>query len=87
MRATQPEAQRETEITMSRYKAYEAMMFAREAHKYQVRRYTGNPYVDHLAEVCGSYSPANKRARVEAAPIRAAGGMGAAGLVAAAALP
>lgn len=33
--------------------AYEAMMFAREAHKDQVRKYTGNPYVDHLAEVAG----------------------------------
>lgn len=33
--------------------AYRAMMFAREAHKNQVRKYTGNPYVDHLAEVAG----------------------------------
>ncbi len=33
--------------------AYEAMMFAREVHKDQVRKYTGNPYVDHLAEVAG----------------------------------
>lgn len=33
--------------------AYEAMMFAREAHKAQVRKYTGNPYADHLAEVVG----------------------------------
>jgi (p)ppGpp synthase/HD superfamily hydrolase len=29
------------------------MMFAREAHKNQVRKYTENPYVDHLAEVAG----------------------------------
>jgi len=29
------------------------MRFAREAHKDQVRKYTGNPYVDHLAEVAG----------------------------------
>jgi GTP diphosphokinase / guanosine-3',5'-bis(diphosphate) 3'-diphosphatase len=29
------------------------MMFAREAHKRQVRKYTGNPYFDHLAEVVG----------------------------------
>jgi (p)ppGpp synthase/HD superfamily hydrolase len=29
------------------------MMFAREAHKHQTRKYTGNPYVDHLAEVAG----------------------------------
>ncbi|PRC92617.1 HD domain [Solimicrobium silvestre] len=29
------------------------MMFARDAHKNQVRKYTGNPYADHLAEVAG----------------------------------
>ena len=33
--------------------AYSAMVFAREAHKNQVRKYTGNPYFDHLAEVAG----------------------------------
>ncbi len=33
--------------------AFEAMLFAREKHKYQIRKYTGNPYVDHLAEVAG----------------------------------
>jgi guanosine-3',5'-bis(diphosphate) 3'-pyrophosphohydrolase len=33
--------------------AYRAMMFARNAHKNQVRKYTGNPYSDHLAEVAG----------------------------------
>jgi len=33
--------------------AYRAMMFAREKHKDQVRKYTGNPYFDHLAEVAG----------------------------------
>jgi (p)ppGpp synthase/HD superfamily hydrolase len=33
--------------------SYEAMIFAREAHKDQVRKYTGNPYADHLAEVAG----------------------------------
>lgn len=33
--------------------AYRAMMFARKAHAQQVRKYTGNPYVDHLAEVAG----------------------------------
>lgn len=32
---------------------YEAMCFAREAHKLQKRKYTGNPYADHLAEVAG----------------------------------
>ncbi len=31
--------------------AFEAMQFAYEAHKNQFRRYTGNPYHDHLAEV------------------------------------
>ena len=31
--------------------AYEAMCFAREAHKCQVRKYTGEPYFNHLAEV------------------------------------
>jgi (p)ppGpp synthase/HD superfamily hydrolase len=29
------------------------MQFAREVHKDQRRKYTGNPYVDHLAEVAG----------------------------------
>lgn len=33
--------------------AYDAMMFAREAHRDQRRKYTGNPYADHLAEVAG----------------------------------
>ncbi|WP_186215874.1 HD domain-containing protein [Burkholderia gladioli] len=33
--------------------AYRAMMFAREVHKDQSRKYTGNPYADHLAEVAG----------------------------------
>jgi guanosine-3',5'-bis(diphosphate) 3'-pyrophosphohydrolase len=33
--------------------AYDAMIFARAAHKDQVRKYTGNPYSDHLAEVAG----------------------------------
>lgn len=31
--------------------AYEAMCFARNAHKDQVRKYTGEPYFNHLAEV------------------------------------
>jgi (p)ppGpp synthase/HD superfamily hydrolase len=35
------------------------MMFAREAHKDQVRKYTGNPYVDHLAEVAGIVATLN----------------------------
>lgn len=33
--------------------AFEAMVFAREVHGGQVRKYTGNPYADHLAEVAG----------------------------------
>ena len=33
--------------------AFEAMVFARTAHALQVRKYTGNPYSDHLAEVAG----------------------------------
>lgn len=33
--------------------AFNAMVFAREAHKNQVRKYAGNPYADHLAEVAG----------------------------------
>jgi len=33
--------------------ALRAMQFARTAHAQQVRKYTGNPYADHLAEVAG----------------------------------
>ena len=33
--------------------AYDAMIFAFEAHRNQKRKYTGNPYTDHLAEVAG----------------------------------
>jgi (p)ppGpp synthase/HD superfamily hydrolase len=33
--------------------AYEAMMFAREKHAAQRRKFTNNPYTDHLAEVAG----------------------------------
>lgn len=33
--------------------AFEAMVFAREVHKDQRRKYTNNPYTDHLAEVAG----------------------------------
>lgn len=33
--------------------AFEAMKFARHAHRNQVRKFTGNPYSDHLAEVAG----------------------------------
>ena len=33
--------------------AFAAMQFARDVHKHQIRKYTGNPYTDHLAEVAG----------------------------------
>ena len=32
---------------------YRAMMFAMRAHAEQKRKYTGNPYFEHLAEVAG----------------------------------
>lgn len=37
----------------TRFLVYRAMMFARHHHRDQVRKYTGNPYADHLAEVAG----------------------------------
>lgn len=40
-------------MTDSRTLAFDAMQFAREVHAGHVRKYTGNPYTDHLAEVCG----------------------------------
>lgn len=33
--------------------AFAAMEYARKAHRAQQRKYTGNPYSDHLAEVAG----------------------------------
>jgi len=33
--------------------SFEAMMFALEKHRHQVRKYTGEPYASHLAEVAG----------------------------------
>ena len=33
--------------------AFDAMVFAREVHKTQFRKYSGNYYSDHLAEVAG----------------------------------
>lgn len=33
--------------------AFDAMVFAREVHAGHVRKYTGAPYFDHLAEVAG----------------------------------
>lgn len=39
--------------------AFRAMQFAREAHKDHVRKYSGNPYFDHLAEVAGIVATAD----------------------------
>jgi (p)ppGpp synthase/HD superfamily hydrolase len=33
--------------------AYDAMLFARQVHQDQRRKYTNGPYADHLAEVAG----------------------------------
>jgi guanosine-3',5'-bis(diphosphate) 3'-pyrophosphohydrolase len=33
--------------------SFRAMTFARHVHAEQKRKYTANPYADHLAEVCG----------------------------------
>lgn len=41
--------------------AYRAMQFARNVHKAQVRKYTGNPYADHLAEVAGIVATVDSR--------------------------
>lgn len=40
-------------------KAFKAMEFARKVHAAQRRKYTGNPYVDHLAEVAGIVATVN----------------------------
>jgi GTP diphosphokinase / guanosine-3',5'-bis(diphosphate) 3'-diphosphatase len=32
---------------------YEAMVLARRLHSHQARKYTGNPYIEHLGEVAG----------------------------------
>lgn len=39
--------------------AFDAMTFAMEKHKDQRRKYTGNPYSDHLAEVAGIVATVN----------------------------
>ena len=44
--------------------AYEAMVFARHVHATQVRKYTGNPYADHLAEVAGIVATVDARQQV-----------------------
>jgi len=38
--------------------AFSAMQYARYVHRAQRRKYTGNPYADHLAEVAGIVSSA-----------------------------
>lgn len=45
--------------------AFKAMQFAKSVHALQVRKYTGNPYADHLAEVAGIVATV---ARPEIAP-------------------
>ncbi len=45
--------------------AYEAMMFAREVHKDQRRKYTNNPYTDHLAEVTGIVSTVSRKQEIQ----------------------
>lgn len=40
-------------MTTDRLLAFRAMELARKVHAFQVRKYTDNPYVDHLAEVAG----------------------------------
>ena len=39
--------------------AFDAMVFAREVHHAQRRKYTNNPYADHLAEVAGIVATIN----------------------------
>lgn len=39
-------------------KTFAAMLLARKAHASQVRKYTGNPYSDHLGEVAGTVAAA-----------------------------
>ena len=40
--------------------AYDAMIFAIEKHKTQVRKYTNCPYADHLAQVAGITASVNQ---------------------------
>ena len=40
---------------------FEAMLLARRLHKDQKRKYTGNPYFEHLAEVVGIVSSVAER--------------------------
>ena len=51
--------------------AFQAMQFAREVHKDQRRKYTGNPYTDHLAEVAGIVATVEDRMFVDAQSVTA----------------
>jgi len=44
--------------------AFEAMKFAMEKHKGHQRKYTNNPYTDHLAEVAGIVSSVERMSDV-----------------------
>lgn len=46
---------------------FRAMRWARTAHAKQVRKYTGNPYTDHLAEVAGIVATVDPRPETLAA--------------------
>ena len=52
--------------------AFDAMKFAREAHKAQRRKYTNNPYIDHLAEVAGIVATVTNQQREVAQEIMVA---------------
>ena len=52
--------------------AFDAMKFAREAHKAQRRKYTNNPYIDHLAEVAGIMATVTNQQREVAQEIMVA---------------
>jgi guanosine-3',5'-bis(diphosphate) 3'-pyrophosphohydrolase len=49
--------------------AFKAMLFARHIHKDQVRKYTGNPYSDHLAEVAAIVASSIGNIDYEAPPL------------------
>ena len=52
--------------------AFDAMKFAREAHKAQRRKYANNPYIDHLAEVAGIMATVTNQQREVAQEIMVA---------------
>lgn len=49
--------------------AFKAMEFARKAHSKQKRKYTGNPYADHLAEVAGIVATVAQNFRADIEPM------------------